>query len=146
MVDTIDREKETNRLKSPIRVTARVRKTEVRLRIKLKKARLETLKTKQSQGKPEVKISMRTKAQNKKWNHITSLKTCSHCKWQDAVKGSVFFNKALVCDVCQRNFPVNLRSLRETLHRCNRCGLISNWRQRNRVHRDYYPSDGEEEN
>ena len=28
----------------------------------------------------------------------------------------------------------------------NHCGLVSHWRQRNRVRLDYYPSDGEEEN
>ena len=77
---------------------------------------------------------------------ITSLQTCPHCKWKDAVKGSVFVNKALVCDICQHNFPANSRSVRETFPRCNRCSFISNWRQRNQVRRDYYPSDGEEEN
>ena len=77
---------------------------------------------------------------------ITSLQTYPHCKWQDAVKGSVFLNKALVCDICQHNFPANFRYVRETFYRCNRCGFISHWRQRNRVRRDYYPSDGEEEN
>ena len=77
---------------------------------------------------------------------ITSLQTCPHCKWQDAVKGSMFLNKALVCDICQHNFPANLRSVRETYYRCNRCGFKSHWRQRNQVCRDYYPSDGEEEN
>ena len=56
---------------------------------------------------------------------ITSLQTCPHCKWQDAVKGSVFLNKALVCDICQHNFPANSRSVRETFHRCNRCGFKS---------------------
>ena len=77
---------------------------------------------------------------------ITSLQTCPYCKWQDAVKGSMFRNKALVCDICQHNNPANSRSVRETHHRCNRCGFKSHWRQRNQVRHDYYPSDGEEEN
>ena len=67
---------------------------------------------------------------------ITSLQTCAHGKWQDAVKGSVFLNKALVCDICQHNFPANSRSVRETFHCCNRCGFKSHWRQRNQVRRD----------
>ena len=29
---------------------------------------------------------------------------------------------------------------------CNHCGLISHWRQRNGVRRDYYPTNGEKEN
>ena len=47
------------------------------------------------------------------------------CKWQDVIKGSVFLSKALVCDICQDIFPANVRSVRETFHRCNHFGLVS---------------------
>ena len=72
---------------------------------------------------------------------VTSLQTCPHCKWQGVVKGFVFLNKALVCDICQHNFPANSRSVRETFHCCNHCGLTSQC-----LRRDYCPSDGEDEN
>ena len=114
----------------------RGRKTQVRLRMKPKKARWKTLKMKiTSEAGSEVSRGNESTEQETEipcpscQNNmaITSLQTCPHCKWKDTVKGSVFVNKALVFDICQHNFPANSRSVRETIHRCNRCSFISHW-------------------